>query len=131
MYSEHLLPSTGKDCFIYLIFHKSLCEYLYLIPASFFFTITILTTIEQKNSYGRKIYNLQKDVEAGNFAVLGDPSVSNWLDLFISGTNRGYNPAVKATRAKETEIASALKTAIAAGDKAGTQKAYSEFIKVC
>ena len=81
-------------------------------------------------SYGRKIYNLKKDVESGNFAVLGDKSVNNAFDLFISGANRGNNPTVKETRAKETELASAFKAAVAAGDASKAKSAFSDFIKV-
>jgi hypothetical protein len=83
-----------------------------------------------RNSYGRKIYNLKKDVESGNFAVLGDKSVSNWFDLFISGANRGNNIAVKELRAKETELASTFKAAVAAGDASKAKSAYSDFIKL-
>ena len=73
---------------------------------------------------------MKKDVESGNFAVLSDKSVSNWFDLFISGANRGNNPAVKEVRAKETELASAFKAAVAAGDASKAKSAYSDFIKL-
>ena len=73
---------------------------------------------------------MKKDVESGNFAVLGEKSVSNWFDLFISGANRGTNIAVKELKAKETELASTFKAAVAAGDASKAKSAYSEFIKV-
>lgn len=91
---------------------------------------SISTVYRARNSYGRKIFNLKSDVDSFNTAVLGEKSVSNAFDLFISGTNRGNNPKVKETRNKETELAAAFKAAVAGGDAAKAKSAYAEFIKV-
>ena len=46
---------------------------------------------------------------------MGEKSVSNAFDLFISGANRGSNPKVKETKKKETQLAADFKAAVAAG----------------
>ena len=88
------------------------------------------TVYRARNNYGAKIFNYGKDVDSSNFAALSDKSVSNAFDLFISGTNRGFNAATKDVKAKETELASTIKTAIAAKDAGKLKSAYSEFIAV-
>ena len=61
---------------------------------------------------------------------MGEKSVSNAFDLFISGANRGSNPKVKETKKKETQLAADFKAAVAAGDSAKAKSAYSEFVKI-
>jgi len=89
---------------------------------------SISTVYRTRGLYGNKILALQKAAETGDYSKL--ESSGNTFDLFIAGTNIGYNPAVKATRAQEKELAAAFKAAVAAKDSGKIKSTLGEFIKV-
>jgi Flp pilus assembly protein TadG len=88
------------------------------------------TVYRARNSYGRRVLDLEEAVSKGNFAAFEDKKSINAFDLFISGSNALNSKIDKERKAEETKLEAQIYAAVKSKDAGKLRSAYADFVKV-